>query len=191
MLWHPAESAARFCPAQLLVEREAPRPIAQLSGVLVCGNDPRFAIGGTKAPRKSQGNAPHRNTFNGRANVTFPRDTPFQRKGIQIGEIVTMHQRPAHTLTSHDTHRAPVTGVTSEVAEHTSGGFVDHGRVYDNGFDARRIEQPLQVRQGPSIPRQRRQRSRLSCDTVAGCAKESTAPGVKKFCLVSLHFKPR
>jgi len=103
----------------------------------------------------------------------------FKREDVEAGEILAVHQRPAHALGAHETNGRPAQGGAKEAAEDAAIGFVHHGRMNDDGFDGAAFQYALHVLWRPCKGGQRSKRRGFSCHQVAGCTKQPATAAVE------------
>jgi hypothetical protein len=165
------------------------RALTKLSGDLIRGNDLRFEVERAKSSGKSSRDAAHGKSVDGRTDVTLSCDTVFKHQGIQVGEVVSVHERPAYILTCHNPDCPTLHGVASKAAKYAGRWLVDHGGMPDDGVKSRRVQDALNMRDRPRICRKGSKRTCLGREIVAGFAEHPTAPGINESDLLRLRRK--
>src|SRR5437588_12548559 len=133
----PAKLPPCPCAAELLVERIAPGPFAELGRDGVDWDDPRLNISLGKAPTEGARNAADWKPFDGGSNVARSCRGAFERQRVEACEVVAVDQRPAHGLALHHTHHPACLRFAGQTMKDATIPCVDHGGMDNDTGDVR------------------------------------------------------
>src|SRR5215469_7231022 len=116
----PAEFAPRFFATERLVPRKTSRPFAEFASNGLNRHDLRLLFPRTRTAGKGAGDPAYRDAIVGPADVARSGRSAFKCQGIELCEVVCLHQRPALGLARDHPYRMTIHGVARESIENAA-----------------------------------------------------------------------
>ena len=90
---------------------------------------------GAEPTAKSAGDAADGKPFDRGPQIARSGRRALRREDIKLGEILIVHQRPAHSLVSDHAERFALDGVAREALKHATARRESHRRMNDDASD--------------------------------------------------------